>query len=64
MTNNKIMADFTKDLKFTVWFLIGALLINTFLGSKVLYGYLILVLLSMLALNGSKISHYMKEVTN
>jgi hypothetical protein len=60
MTNNSIMADFTSDLKFTVWFLIGALLINTFLGSKVLYGYLVLVLLSMVAVNGAKISEYLR----
>lgn len=59
---NEIMESFTKDLGFTVAFLIGALLINMTLGEKPLYGYLILVLLSMVVLNSNKLAVYVRRL--
>jgi len=59
---NKAISDFTNDLGFTVLFLIGALIINLTFGSKVLYGYLVLVLLSMSVMNYNKISYYLGKV--
>lgn len=56
------MTIFTEDLGFTVAFLIGALLISMTLGDKPLYGYLILVLLSMLVLNSAKLGALIKKV--
>jgi len=55
------MTVLTEDLGFTVAFLIGALLISMTLGDKPLYGYLILVLLSMLVLNSVKLSAMLKK---
>lgn len=61
---NTVMKDFTNDLGFTVAFLIGALVINVTFGSRVLYGYLVLVLLSMLVINSAKLKNYIGRVTN
>lgn len=55
------MEMFTKDLGFTVAFLIGAILISITMGEKPLYGYLILVLLSMMVLNSAKIAQYVRR---
>jgi len=60
---NTAMTMFTKDLGFTVAFLIGALLISMTLGEKPLYWYLILVLLSMLVLNSANLGALLKKVT-
>ncbi len=60
---NTAMTMFTKDLEFTVAFLIGALLISMTLGEKPLYWYLILVLLSMLVLNSANLGALLKKVT-
>lgn len=60
---NAAMSVFTKDLGFTVAFLIGALLISMTLGEKPLYGYLILVLLSMLVMNSVTLSAMIKRFT-
>jgi hypothetical protein len=57
------MAVFTEDLGFTVAFLIGALLISITLGEKPLYGYLILVLLSMMVMNSAKLGVMIRKVT-
>ena len=57
------MSVFTKDLGFIVAFLIGALLISMTLGEKPLYGYLILVLLSMLVMNSLTLSTMIKRFT-
>lgn len=59
---NEAMTMFTKDLGFTVAFLIGAMLINMTLGEKPLYWYLFLVLLSMLVLNSSKLAQYVRRL--
>ncbi len=59
---NDAMSMFTKDLGFTVAFLIGAMLINMTLGEKPLYWYLILVLLSMMVLNSSKLAQYVRRL--
>lgn len=58
---NDAMEMFTKDLGFTVAFLIGAMLISMTLGEKPLYGYLILVLLSMMVLNSAKIAQFVRR---
>lgn len=61
--NNTVMQNLTKDLGFTIAFLIGALLISMTMGDKPLYWYLILVLLSMVVMNSASIAMYAKKVT-
>ncbi len=60
---NNVMTMFTEDLGFTVAFLIGALLISLTLGDKPLYGYLILVLISMVVMNSARIGLYARKLT-
>jgi hypothetical protein len=59
---NEVMKNFTQDLGFTVAFLVGGLIISLSFGNKVLYGYLILVLLSMSVVNGEKIAEYVRRL--
>lgn len=61
MTNTQVMEQFTSDFGFTVAFLIGALGINVFFGSKVLYWYLMLVFLSMLVMNYQKLNYFFQK---
>ena len=61
---NMLLKDFTKDIGFILAFLVGALGVNVIFGNKVLYYYLILVLVSMLVVNSSKISYYARRVNN
>jgi hypothetical protein len=56
------MTNLTKDLGFTIAFLIGALLISMTMGDKPLYWYLILVLLSMVVMNAATIGLYARKV--
>lgn len=62
MNSNQIIQSFTVDLGMALGFLIGALLVNITLGTKVLYWYLILVLLSMLVMNGETLKNFLGKV--
>lgn len=47
-----------KELKFIIFFLVGALLVAMTLGEKVLFWYLVLVLASMIVTNWSKLKDF------
>lgn len=48
------MVEFTKSMKFIVFFLFMVLLISMFSNQKVTYGFLLLVLFSMVIINSDK----------
>lgn len=49
------MKEFTRSMKFIVTFLFFVLLLGMFTNQKVTYGFLVLVLLSMVIINADKI---------
>lgn len=49
------LSSYTASLPFILFFLLAALLIGTVAGEKILYGFLLLVLASMLILNAGKV---------
>ena len=59
-----LLEKFTEDIGFILAFLVGALVVQSTLGNKVLYAYLLLVLASMAVLNASKIKYYLGRVKN
>ena len=49
------MKEFTRSMKFIVTFLFFVLLLGMFTNQKVTYGFLVLVLLSMVIINADKL---------
>lgn len=54
------MKDFTKSMKFIVSFLVLVMLLSMFTNKKLTYSFLLLVFLSMLAVNYEKIGKVME----
>lgn len=53
--------EFTRSLKFVVWFLVGVLFLS-FFGNTFLMWYLILVLLGMLIVNADTVSQFITQM--
>jgi hypothetical protein len=49
------LKEFTRSMKFIVTFLFFVLLLGMFTNQKVTYGFLVLVLLSMVIINADKL---------
>lgn len=56
------MEDFTKSMPFLLFFLIGTLLFHLLFGSKMTERFLVLVLLSMVVMNSSKVQDLLGKV--